>query len=92
MFDDIVERVRQVYPQAPADSVVVEYAHVGLGFAGRPGLDVVPAVTVRLQGLTFDFVALAPLTLGVLDSVDMPAFAATLTGEDLDSCAPDVNC
>ncbi len=72
-------------------NVTIDYSHVGMGFAGRPGLDIVPVVTVRLTGVTFDFMILSfirplmfygseqPTTSGFL----MPPFTATLSGEDM---------
>ena len=63
------------------DKVIVEYAPVaGLGFVGRPG-GPVPAITVRLQNMTYDFILVDGL-FG-LSPIAMPAFAATLVGEDL---------
>lgn len=91
-FDQIVCRIRGVYPQVQADQVEIDYSHVGFGFAGRPGGDLVPNVTVRLQGLTYDFVTMGALTAGALQQIDMPPFTATLTGEDLDSCGPGESC
>ncbi len=93
-FDAIVDRMRGIFPRVQDGNVVVEYRHVGMGFAGRLGTDLVPTVTVELQGLTFDFLLLSflgPLLYGattVPAGIPMPAFAATLTGEDLASAGP----
>ncbi|MCH6577354.1 MAG: hypothetical protein IH807_05955 [Proteobacteria bacterium] len=74
-------------------NVTIDYSHVGMGFAGRPGPDIVPVVTVRLTGVTFDFMVLSfirplmfygseqPTTSGI----PMPPFTATLSGEDMNS-------
>ena len=74
-----------------ASNLTIDYSHVGMGFAGRPGLDIVPVVTVRLTGVTFDFMILSfirpllfygseqPTTSGF----PMPPFTATLSGEDM---------
>jgi Flp pilus assembly protein TadG len=80
-FNAIVTRMQQVYSRVQADNVVVEYLHVpGLGFAGNPyGPDFVPLVTVKMQGLVFN---LATGLLGFA-SITMPAFAASMPGEDL---------
>jgi hypothetical protein len=78
-FDAIVSRMQQVFSLVQPENVTVEYRDVDLGFAGREAP--VPAVTVRLSGLTFNFVVLDAL-LG-LGPITMPDFRATLTGEDL---------
>jgi len=80
-FNAIVTRMQQVYTRVQPANVVVEYLHVpGLGFAGNPyGPDFVPIVTVKLQGLVFN---LATGLLGFA-TITMPAFAATMPGEDL---------
>ena len=51
----------------------------GLGFVGRGAP--VPMVTVRLTGMTYDFIAIDDL-LG-FGAITMPGFDATLVGEDL---------
>ena len=81
-FDDIVTRMQIIYNKIQPENVVVEYTHVGLGFAGNPlGPDLHPAVTVRLVGMGFDF--FTPGLAGLLPIITMPDFAATMTGEDL---------
>ncbi|WP_448187740.1 TadE/TadG family type IV pilus assembly protein [Azospirillum sp. sgz301742] len=87
-FNAIVAKMQSVYARVAPANVVVEYTGTGLGYVGR-GMPV-PDVTVRLQNMTFTFVALGGLvrTLfgGALgDTVQMPDFRATLTGEDLQS-------
>ena len=82
-FNDIVLRMQMMMPQIQPENVTVVYRHVGLGFSGNPfGPDYSPTVTIRLSGMTFDFVT--PTLLG-LGSVNLPAYATTLTGEDLGS-------
>lgn len=78
-FSTILTRMQVVYPQLRSDEVIVEYRDVALGFAGRVGP--VPAVTVRLNNIPFDFLVLNSL-LG-LPTITMPDFKATLIGEDL---------
>jgi len=78
-FNTILSRMQVVYPQLQASQVVVEYRDVGLGFAGRA--KPVPAITVRLNNIPFNFVVLNSL-LG-LPTITMPDFHATLVGEDL---------
>jgi hypothetical protein len=87
-FDDIafaliVTRMQIIYNKIQPENVIVEYRHVGLGFAGNPlGPDLHPAVTIRLVGMVFDFVTPG---LAGLFPITMPDFAATMTGEDLTS-------
>lgn len=83
-FTAIVTQMQKIYSRVQPQNVVVEYLHVpGLGFAGNPyGPDFVPIVTVRLQGMVFSL-----LTPGLLNiaSLNMPAFAASMPGEDLNN-------
>lgn len=79
-FDAVVARMQQVYSRIQPENVIVEYRHIGLGFAGNPfGPDIVPLVTVRLTGMNFDFITPG---LSGMASIPMPDFSATLTGED----------
>ena len=92
-FDAIITRMDGVFRGSDLgpDNVRIDYSHVGVGFAGRPGMHIVPAVTVRLTGVTFDFMVLSfirplmfygseqPTTSGF----PMPPFTATLSGEDM---------
>lgn len=85
-FNAIVTRMQELYTWIQPENVVIEYAATGLGFVGRPGnhpeeFNLVPAVTIRLVNMTFQFLTLDEL-LG-LDSIDMPLFTTTLIGEDL---------
>ena len=87
-FDDIafgliVARMQAIYDEIQPANVIVEYRHIGLGFAGDPtSPDLHPLVTVRLTGMQFNFVT--PGLAGILNMA-MPDFAATMTGEDLTS-------
>ncbi len=92
-FNAIITRMDGVFRGSDLDAsnLTIEYSHVGMGFAGRPGPDIVPVVTVRLIGVTFNFMVLSfirplmfygseqPTTSGF----PMPPFTATLSGEDL---------
>lgn len=79
-FNRILTRIQALYAGVQAENLVIEYRHVGLGIAGNPlGPDIDPAVTVKLTGLTFDFIT--PGLSGVV-SVPMPEFQSTLTAED----------
>ncbi len=74
-----------LFPAITPANVVVEYAHTGLGFVGRPG-GPVPSVTVSLTGLVFRFFFLD--ALAGLGPIRMPPMRVTLTGEDLLSTSP----
>ena len=88
-FTAIVTAMESMYPGIDPENVEVAYRHVGLGFVGRPGGAVVPAVTVSLRDMTYDFVlidvAVELLSAGTfdIDEIVYPSFRATLTGEDL---------
>lgn len=75
----IVTGMQAVFPRIQTSNVVVEYRDVRLGFAGRGRA--VPAITVRLTGMTYTFTAIDDLY--GLGPITMPDFRATLTGEDL---------
>jgi hypothetical protein len=70
----------QLFPRIQPQNVIVEYEQTGLGFAGRPG-GPLPSITIRLTGLTFNFVVLNSL-LG-LPAIPMSGLAATATAEDM---------
>lgn len=79
-FAALVAWMQRVDTRIAAANVVVEYRHIGDGFVGNPlGPDLVPAVTVRLRAMTFEFVTPG---LAGLFSIAMPGVAATRTGED----------
>jgi TadE-like protein len=74
-FDRILARMQQMYPQATAANLMVEYSGSGLGYAGDPnGMDIVPIVSVRLKDLSF-------VTLTTF-SFRLPSIRASLTAED----------
>ncbi len=80
-FNAVVTRMQAIDRSIQASNVQIEYRHVGLGFSGNPfGLDIVPTVTVKLQGMVFNLVTPG---LSALMSVPLPEFRTTLTGEDL---------
>ncbi len=80
-FNRILARLQAIYDKIQPENVIIAYRHVGLGFAGNPlGPDLHPAVTITLVGLQFDFVTPG---LAGLFPINMPDFAATMTGEDL---------
>ncbi len=88
-FDAIVAVMQPmmpfVEPEDLADRVFVEYDHVGLGFAGRPGTDIVPIVSVGVNDLTYDFIAMSAFGMS-----DWPIAVgrASMPAEDLDSNWP----
>ena len=79
-FARIVDRMRAHDRRIGPENVVVEYRHVGLGLAGNPeGPDIDPVITVRLRGLSFEFLAVGFLGL---PAIALPDFRASLTAED----------
>lgn len=85
-FTAILQRVQRVFPEVAADKLAVEYRHVGLGFADRPGPDLIPAVTVSLVNMSYDVKLMD--SFGMPDALPMGGFSATMTGEDLNSGWP----
>lgn len=85
-FNAILARVQAIFPRVQPANMVVEYRHVGLGFAGRPGPDIVPVVMVRFSNLTYNVVAMDAFGLGV--TLPLTAASSVMTGEDLSSLAP----
>ena len=81
-FAPIATRMQSVYLQLLPENITIQYADSGLGFAGRPG-GPVPAVTVCLQNMNFDFTIINGL-LG-FGTIAMPPFCATLTAEDMNT-------
>jgi hypothetical protein len=84
VLTELVARMQQFAPDIQAQNVQVQLRGAGLGFVGRGAP--VPMVTVRLTGMTYNFIALDDL-LG-FGPLTMPGFDATLVGEDMDSAAP----
>jgi hypothetical protein len=78
VLNALVTRMQQFAPQIEAQNVQVVLRGAGLGYVGRESP--VPLVTVRLTGMTYDFIAIDDL-LG-FGAVTMPGFDATLVGED----------
>jgi hypothetical protein len=78
-FNTILAQMQAVFSRVQAQNVIIEYRDLRLGFAGRGSP--VPAVTVRLSGMTFIFAALD--NVAGLGPITMPDFRATLTGEDM---------
>ncbi|MBX9746715.1 MAG: pilus assembly protein [Hyphomonadaceae bacterium] len=78
-LNQLVAEMQRFAPNIEAQNVQVELRGAGLGFVGRGAP--VPMVTVRLTGMSYEFVAIDDL-LG-FDDLVMPGFDATLVGEDL---------
>ena len=85
-FTAVVDRMREIFPRVQRANVVVRYVDdfgaSRLGFAGRPG-GPIPLVTVELRDLNFDLIVVGALLGMTSSTIPMPAFAATLTGEDM---------
>lgn len=74
MLNALVARMQQFAPSIQAQNVQVLLRGAGLGFVGRGAP--VPMVTVRLTGMTYNFIALNSL-LG-FGTLAMPSFDATV--------------
>lgn len=85
-FQKILAVAQNEYPTLQASNLEVDYKQIGLGFAGSSGINIIPQVTVKLTGLTYNFVALSAFGY---HSITMPDFQSTLIAEDLSSCSPD---
>jgi len=88
-FQTIVNVMQAAFPLILPQNVTVTYAYAGLGFAGRP--TPVPVITVGLgtspaTPMTFTFFGLEGIS--GFNTLTMPDFRATLTAEDIDTCAP----
>jgi Flp pilus assembly protein TadG len=78
-FTAVVTRMRRIYGPIAASNVRIRYDNVGLGFAGDPnGPDVAALVTVELQNLTFQPIALIVFNT----SLALPTIQASMTMED----------
>lgn len=83
-FNSILNHMRTMTTRIKAENLVVDYSHVGLGFAGRPGLQLVPQVTVSVQNMNYGFFALDAF-VPVPSIIPMDGFDSAMTAEDLDS-------
>lgn len=71
------------FPGLEQSNIEVIYQSTGMGYAGREA-GPIPTITVRLQGVTYDFLFLKGLA--GLTSVTFPnSSTATVTGEDLNA-------
>lgn len=80
-FQNLVDRMSEIYPQITAEDVQVDYDWSGLGFSGDPnGPDVAPLVTVSLRNLQFH-----PITFMLFNgALAIPTASYALTMEDGD--------
>lgn len=78
-FNNLVERMQDIYPSIQPQNVLVNYAWSGLGFAGDPnGPDVAPLTTVSLRNMQF-----TPFTTFLFNgTVDLPSSPYSLPMED----------
>ena len=89
-FTAIYNKVQTLLWNVQPTNVIIDYSHVGMGFAGRPGIDIVPSVTVRLVGLPYNLLILTLFYPGVPPSFTLGEFKATLPGEDM--CSTGASC
>ncbi len=80
-FQGIVIEMQKHYDRITDANVIVEYNHIGLGFAGNPaGPDIDPVITVRLRDMEFPF--LTPGLAGLTETLSVPSFISSLISED----------
>lgn len=80
-FQGIVIEMQKYYDRITDANVIVEYNHIGLGFAGNPaGPDIDPIITVRLRDMEFLFIT--PGLAGLTDTLSIPPFVSSLVSED----------
>jgi len=80
-FRTIADSMEQVDKWIKDANIIIKYQHVGLGLAGNPaGPDIDPMITVSLRGIRHNFIS--PALLMLPDSILMPPFTTTLSGED----------
>jgi Flp pilus assembly pilin Flp len=68
------------FPRLRPRNVAIDYIQTGLGFAGRPGGSA-PTITVRLTGMTYDFIVLNRMLR--LPPLSMSGLSVTTTAEDM---------
>jgi hypothetical protein len=78
-FTNTVARMQAIMPEIQPQNVTIEYGYSGLGYSGDPyGSDVNPLITIRLVDMAF-----TPALGQVFGfSINLPAFAATMSMED----------
>lgn len=78
-WNNLLARMRAMYPGIAPANVVVDYGWSGLGYAGNPnGSDISPLVTVSLRDMAFE-----PAFLGALGiTLPIPSASYSLTMED----------
>jgi TadE-like protein len=82
----IFDRMKVIFPRLQPDNVTISYQLNGSGYVGRPG-GLPMNVTVRVQNVTHQFYFVAGMMRffgGTFASTPaIPAFATTLTSEDM---------
>lgn len=84
VMDGMIASMRQIAPFISSNQVQVVLRQSEMGFIGRGAA--VPLITVRLTGLTYNFVTLGAL-LG-FGPMTLPGFDATSVGEDQQEGSP----
>lgn len=86
-FDEVVAAAQRFYPEVTAADVEVIFSGTPYGFVGRG--KPVPAVTVNINNITYDFVTIGQL-LSALDAnstfaetLDIDTAQTTIIGEDI---------
>lgn len=89
-FDAIFNKIQTFLWHVQPTNVKIDYSHVGMGFSGRPGPDIVPNVTVRLVDLRYNLLIQNVFVSSDKAFFTMGEFRASLPGEDL--CSSGTGC
>lgn len=84
-FTDILNHMQRMQPRIQSENLVVDYTNVGLGFAGRPELELIPQVAISLRNMSYEFFALDAF-IPINGIIPMGSFDSTMTAEDLETC------
>jgi Flp pilus assembly protein TadG len=80
VYDAILARMQTVYPAVQSANLEITYTSTGLGFVGRRSP--VPAITVKIKDLKYDFIALNVLA-NLTTALNMDTAQTTVIAEDL---------
>ena len=80
-MNEIFTKMQAIYPQVKLSNLRVEFSGTGLGFVGRG--KPVPAITVTLENLTYDYIALGQLLGLQSNSIILTKARTTVIAEDL---------
>ncbi len=80
IFADVLAEMQSVYPNLQASNLEVIFSGTGLGYVGRG--KPVPAITVRLNNLTYNYAVLDKI-VGISSALNLDKAQSTLIAEDI---------